>query len=415
MTMNLFAIIILSTLLLSWLLETLASLLNLRAVKKQADPELSDLMPSAQYKKSTDYIRAKTIFSFLSSASSLFILVAFWACGGFAWLDQWVLRFDFNPILTGILFIGILILAGQFTSLPFTLYNTFKLEARFGFNRTTLQTFVSDRIKGFGLLLFIGTPILAMVLFFFETLGAQAWLYAWLAMTSVALLMQYLAPRYLMPLFNKYQDLEEGELRQKIMAFAHDVDFTVTDIYIMDGSKRSSKGNAFFTGFGKNRRIALFDTLIEKLSHEELLAVLAHEIGHYKKKHMIQSTLLGIVQTGLMMYVLSICLGAQGLFDAFGLTHLSVYAGLVFFSLLYSPVDMLTSLGTLYLSRKNEYEADAFAVGSLQKSETLISALKKLSVDHLSHQSPHPLHVCLHDSHPPLLQRIHAMRKHLSD
>lgn len=413
MTLNLFAIIILSTLLFGWVLESLASLLNLRALKKQADPELSELMPEAQYQKSTDYIRAKTIFSFLSSASSLAVLLIFWLCGGFAWLDQWVLSFNVNTILTGIIFIGSLMIAGQITSLPFTLYRTFKLEARFGFNRTNMQTFISDRVKGLALAMLIGIPILAVILFFFETLGAQAWLYAWLAMTSFALLMQYLAPRYLMPLFNHYQALEEGELRQKIMAFGQSVDFTVSDIYIMDGSKRSSKGNAFFTGFGKNRRIALFDTLVDKLSHEELLAVLAHEVGHYKKKHIIQSTLLGILQTGVMMYVLSICLTTPDLFAAFGITHLPIYAGLVFFSLLYSPVDMLTSLGSLYLSRQNEYEADAFAVNSLQRSDTLVNALKKLSVDHLSHQSPHPLHVCLHDSHPPLLQRIQAMRDHL--
>lgn len=410
--MNEFAMVIFVTLVLGWFLENLASWFNLRALKQQPSDELAELMDSQQYQKSRSYIQEKTLFSFVSATVSLAALLCFWFLGGFAYVDDMVRQLGLGMLVTGLIFISVLMLAGQILSLPFTLYHTFVLEERFGFNRTTPKTFMLDRMKFLMLFLLLGCPLLLAVLFFFESFATYAWLYAWLFLSTFTFLMQYLAPTYLMPLFNQYKSLEDGVLREKIMTFAQGVDFTVSDIYIMDGSKRSSKANAFFTGFGKHRRIALFDTLLEKLSDDELVAVLAHEIGHYKKKHMLQGSLLALLQTGLMLYVLSLCLETQGLFNAFGVQEISVYAGLVFFSLLYSPVEMLSSLFQLHLSRKNEFEADAFAVASLQQAEPLVSALKKMSVDHLSHQTPHAMHVFLHDSHPPLLARIQAMRAH---
>jgi len=411
MTINLFSIAILITLLLNWTLESLSSYLNL---KKLNQHHHNDDLKNEQKKQRTAYIQATTQLSFLSTTLSLTMLLTFWFFSGFEWLDESIRQWKINPLFTGICFIGFIVLVGQIMLLPFNFYSTFKIEAQFGFNQTTIKTFILDRIKMLALFILIVCPLLAALLFFFETFGEHAWLYAWIFVTIFSLLMQYLAPTYLMPLFNQYQILEEGNLRHKIMHFAKKEDFTVSDIYIMDGSKRSSKANAFFTGFGKHRRIALFDTLLDKLNDDEVVAVLAHEIGHYKRKHVLQSTALHILQTGFMMYLLSLCLETQGLFDAFGMTHISIYAGLVLFSLLYTPIEIFISLGGLYLSRKNEYEADAFAVTALKQTEPLIQALQKLSVDHLAHPSPHFLHVWLHASHPPLNNRISAMKKHLS-
>jgi len=303
-----------------------------------------------------------------------------------------------------------LMFAKSFISLPFSIYHTFVIEEKFGFNKTSVKTFILDMVKGLGLGILLGGPLLAGLLAFFQYSGTYAWLYAWGATTAFTLVVQFIAPTWIMPLFNKFTPLEDGELRQTIMNYAKEVKFSLENLFVMDGSKRSSKSNAFFTGFGKHKRIALFDTLIEKHTVKELLLVLAHEIGHYKKKHIIKSMIISILHMGIMFYLISIFLNHKGLFDAFYMQEMSIYAGLIFFGMLYSPVEMILSVFMQIFSRKNEYEADKFAADTTMDSQSMIDALKKLSADNLSNLTPHPFYVFLNYSHPPVLQRINALK-----
>jgi STE24 endopeptidase len=304
-----------------------------------------------------------------------------------------------------------LIILRGIISLPFSIYATFVIEARFGFNKTTVRTFILDIVKAVLLGIILGGPLLAGVLYFFQYAGPLAWLYCWLVVTVFSLVIQFIAPTWIMPLFNKFTPLEQGELREAIMTYAQNVHYSLLDIFVMDGSKRSTKSNAFFTGFGKNKRIALFDTLIQKHTTTELVTVLAHEIGHYKKRHIIQSMLIGILHTGLIFYLLSIFLSHEGLFAAFYMQNMSVYAGLIFFGMLYAPLEMTLSIFLNIFSRRNEMQADRFAVETTGQGQSLISALKKLSADNLSNLTPHPLYVFLNYSHPPVLERIRRLSK----
>jgi STE24 endopeptidase len=296
-------------------------------------------------------------------------------------------------------------------NLPFSAYSTFVIEENFGFNQTTWSTFIKDKIKGFGLSLILGGPLLFCVLAFFEFAGTSAWLYCWGAVTIYMLVVQFIAPAWIMPLFNRFNILDEGELKDEILAYARSINFSLDNIFIMDGSRRSSKSNAFFTGFGRYKRIVLFDTMVEKHTIAELVAVLAHEMGHFKKKHILKSLLISIGQSGLMFYLLSIVITYPGLFEAFFVKTPSVYTGLVFFAILYSPFDVITGLFLGVLSRKNEYEADQFAVATTQNPQAMTAALKKLSVHNLTNLRPHPFYVFLNYSHPPVLARIRAIAR----
>ena len=337
------------------------------------------------------------------------LLLTFWFAGGFQWLDAIVRSWELGAIWTGLAYIGLLLLARQVVTLPFSVYSTFVIEERFGFNKTTPKTFVVDMLKGLGLGIALGGPLLAGILAFFTFIDQYAWLYAWGAVTAFTLFIQFVAPTWIMPIFNDFEPLGEGDLRQKIRDYANKVNFALEGVYVMDGSKRSSKSNAFFTGFGKNKRIALYDTLIENHTEDELVAVLAHEIGHYKKKHIIKNMAISIVQTGIMFFLLSIFLSSQGLYDAFFMEQASVYVGLIFFGMLYAPIDMIVSIFMQALSRKYEFEADEFASTTYRK-EPMIEALKKLSKDNLSNLTPHPFYVFLNYSHPPVLERINTIR-----
>jgi len=409
--MNIYAIIILATLLFSFVLNIITELLNLRALRDDLPPEFKDVFDPEAYKKSQDYTRVTTRFELLTSTFGLAVTLVFWFTGGFNYLDQIVRQWDLHPILTGLAYIGILVFAKALITLPFSIYSTFVIEERFGFNTMTPKTFILDLLKGVLLAVLLGGPLLAGVLAFFQYAGALAWLYCWLAVTVFALFVQFIAPTWIMPLFNKFTPLEKGELRDAIMDYARSVKFSLKNVFVMDGSKRSTKSNAFFTGFGKNKRIALFDTLIEKHTVPELVAVLAHEIGHYKKKHIIQGLLISIAHTGVMFYLLSIFISHKGLFDAFYMEHVSIYAGLIFFGMLYSPIEMILSVFMQIFSRKNEYEADRFAAETTDDPHSMIAALKKLSRDNLSNLTPHPVYVFLNYSHPPVLQRIRALRE----
>ena len=407
--MNIFSIIILATLAVDFILNLVADYYNLSSLNTGLPDEFSDVYDEETYEKSQEYTKERTKFGIISSTFNLILLLAFWFAGGFNWLDTIVGGWQLGTIWTGLAYIGILLLGKSILSLPFSIYSTFVIEEKYGFNKTTPKTFVLDLLKGLGLAVILGGPLLAGILAFFTYVDQYAWLYAWAAVTAFTLFVQFVAPTWIMPIFNDFEPLEDGDLRTKIREYAEKVNFALEGIYVMDGSKRSSKSNAFFTGFGKNKRIALYDTLIENHEDEELVAVLAHEIGHYKRKHIIKNMLASIAQTGVMFFLLSIFLNSQGLYDAFYMDQMSVYAGLIFFGMLYAPIEMILSIVMQVLSRKYEFEADAFASSTYRK-EPMIEALKKLSKDNLSNLRPHPFYVFLNYSHPPVLERIKAIR-----
>ncbi len=408
--MNIYGIIILCTMIFEYTLNLFADFLNLRTLRSEVPEEMASVYDPKAYRKSQGYTRTTTKFGIISASYALSLTLACWFLGGFNFLDQTLRGWGYTPLLNGMLYIGLLFFLRGLLSLPFTLYHTFVIEARFGFNKTTPKLFIIDLMKGTLLSVILGGLLLAFLLVFFETAGPDAWFYAWLAFTLYLLLIQFIAPTWIMPLFNKFKPLEDGELREKIMALARSLHFPLQNVFVMDGSKRSSKSNAFFTGFGKNKRIALFDTLIDSQTIPELIAVLAHEIGHYKKKHIVQGLILSIFHTGLMFFLLSIFISHRGLYDAFYMTEPSIYTGLLFFGMLFTPLEFILSLFLNILSRKNEYEADRFAIGSVAQPENMIKALKKLAAHNLSHLTPHPLYSFLHDSHPPVLARIRAIR-----
>lgn len=407
--MNLYAVIILVTLLVDYGLDIVTNLLNLRALREDLPRQFRDVYDREKYRKSQAYTRVRTRFGLLTATFDLVVLLVFWFSGGFEYLDNLVRSLGFGPILSGLIYIGTIFLASSLISLPFTIYSTFVTEERFGFNRTTPRTFIIDLLKGTALTVVLGAPLLAAILWFFGNAGTYAWLYAWIVVTVLLLLFQYIAPRFIMPLFNRFEPLRDEELRQAIFSYVEEVGFPVSEIYVMDGSKRSSKSNAFFTGMGNNRRIVLFDTLVERHNVPELLTVVAHEIGHYKEKHIPQRMLISVLHTGILFLLLSIFLEVQGLYEAFYVDQPSVYTGLLFFGLLFSPVEMLLSIPMQMLSRRHEYEADRFAVRTTGKPESFINALKKLSEHNLSNLTPHPVYVFFHYSHPPLTNRIAAI------
>ncbi len=413
--MNVYAVVILTALLVNYGLNLVTNLLNLRRLGEPLPDEFKDVFDEERYRKSQAYTRERTKFGLLASSVDLLVLIGFWFAGGFAFVDDLVRSLNLGMIPTGLLYFLILALASWIVSLPFSIYETFVIEQRFGFNRTTVRTFILDLLKGALLALVLGGPILAAVLWFFAEAGPYAWVYAWAAVTVFGLLIQYVAPRYLLPLFNKFEPLPQGELRDAILSYASKVHFPIGEIYVMDGSRRSSKSNAFFTGFGRNRRIVLYDTLVEKHTTQELLAVFAHEVGHYKKKHILQSLAISFVHTGFLFFLLSFFLRSPGLFEAFYVDDMSVYAGLLFFGLLYTPVELLLSIPLQMLSRKHEYEADRYAVRTTRLTEAFVQALKKLSEHNLSNLNPHPAYVFLNYSHPPLRDRIAALRRATRD
>ena len=407
--MNWIAVVILITLLVDCLLNLCADILNLKALKKEIPHGFKDVYDPERYRQSQEYLKINTRFSWITDIFDLLILLVFWFGKGFPFLDQYARSFGYGPIVTGLIFIGILIFAKTLLSLPFSIYSTFVIEEKFGFNKTTSATFIKDLLKGLGLGIILGGGLLAGIMSFLQYSGDLAWLYCWGASIIFILILQFIMPTWIMPLFNKFEPLEDGELKTAILEYAQSVDFSLANVMVMDGSKRSSKSNAFFTGFGKNKRIALFDTLIKQHSIPELVAVLAHEIGHYKKKHIIKTMLIGFIQMGLMFYLLSICLSYQDLFAAFYMQNQSVYAGLLFFGMLAAPFSFFMGLGMQIWSRKNEYEADYFAGQSIAEPAALAWALKKLVAHNLGNLEPHPLFVFLNYSHPPVIERINRL------
>ncbi len=408
--MNSYLVFILAVLVVGYLLDLSVSLLTLQALDPVLPGEFVGIYDPDEYGRSQEYIRVTTRFGVLQSSVMLLITVAFILLGGFNVLDHLALRMGLSPIPTGLVFTGLLLLLGFLVQLPFTLYSTFGIENRFGLNRTTVKTFVLDTLKTMLLALLLGGPLLALIFWFFQRSGGMAWMYCWLLVAAFTILMQFIAPVVILPLFNRFTPLEDGPLREAITAYAKQRKFPLQGVYTMDGSRRSNRLNAFFTGFGRFRRIVFFDTLLEKMEQKEIVAILAHEMGHWKKKHILKMTVTSLLQTGFMFALLSLFIDNKGLFAAFAMDHVSVYAGLVFFGFLYTPISALLSILSNRFSRKYEYEADAYAVASTGLGEELVMGLKKLCRANMANLTPHPLQVFLNYSHPPVLERIRAIR-----
>jgi STE24 endopeptidase len=412
---NFMSAIIITGVFLLWNLELAASLLNIKAFPNNVPKALEGLMDQEKLDKARDYLQINIRFGIIQSTVSMVVLLIFWILGGFAWLDGFARSFSASPVVVGLIFLSLLMLGQSLISLPFSIYDTFVIEQKFGFNRSTIKTFIMDRLKGLLLGAVIGLPLAAAVLWIFGNV-ANAWLWAWILVTVFQLVLTYLAPTYIMPLFNKFTPMPAGELKQEIEALGERCGFPLTGVFVMDGSKRSTKANAFFTGLGKQKKIALFDTLIDKSSQPELLGVLAHEIGHFRCGHIKQRLVVGILQTAVIFFLLGLATDPSGkfsriLFDAFGVKQISPHVGLVLFSILLEPVSKLLGVLANAWSRKHEFEADAYAAKVTGDGASLGEALKKMTADHLSHPSPAALRVWLDYSHPPLIQRLEALSK----
>lgn len=410
---NLIAIIIIISIFLLWNLELIASLLNLRTFPSSPPPELVGLMDQEKLDQARSYLTTNSRFDIIRSSFSLTVLLTFWALGGFPFLDNLSRSLADNAILAGLIFLSALFLAQNIISIPFDWYGTFVIEEKFGFNKSTPGTFVADRIKGLALAAMLGLPLAAGILWIFNAVP-HAWLWAWVFVTAFQLILTYLAPSLILPLFNKFTPMPDGELKDKIHALGVKCGFPLEGVYEIDGSKRSTKANAYFTGFGKHKKIALFDTLTAKSTTPELLAILAHEIGHFRLGHIRQRLAVGILQMALIFFLIGLATDPNGAFarqlhDAFGVSLVSPQAGLVFFTILLEPASKLISILANAWSRKHEFEADAYAAESTGSPEALSTALRKLSSDHLSHPTPHRLRVVLDYSHPPLIERLRAM------
>ena len=402
-------LIIIFALAVEYLLSTVSSILDMGNIVEEVPADFQDVYDREKYARSQSYLRDRTRFGIFSSTFSLLLILVVIHTGLFGVLDQFVRVQTIQPILAGLLFFGIIFIIQDIISLPFSIYSTFVIEEKFEFNRTTPKTFVIDKLKGYALTVILGSAVIVPILFFFERFGPRGWWIAWGLVTLFMIAVQPLFVHVIAPLFNKFTPLEEGELRLAIEEYSEKVKFPIGRIDVMDGSKRSGHSNAYFSGLGKSRRIALFDTLLEKHTTEEIISVVAHEVGHYKRKHIIKGTALGILETGVMLFIFNLIMKDAELFSVFGVSDISVYGGLVFFAMLYAPVSMITSLLTTAVSRKNEFEADTFSLETTKNPQALVNMLKGLAANNLAHLTPHPLKVFLSYSHPPVISRIAAV------
>ncbi len=410
---NLIFYTILIIFVLDFVFERLLAWLNQRNWSLEIPDELQPYYDIEKYKKARDYSRANYRMGLLSSTISFVLILVALSFGWFGYLDSLVNHWVESPLWRALLFFAVLGAASFVIGLPFSYYSTFYIEEKFGFNKTDLKTFILDRIKSIFLSIILGGLVLGAIVYLYLKLGADFWWAAWLVVAAFMLFMNLFYSNLIVPLFNKQTPLEAGELREAIEAFANKVGFKLDNIYVIDGSKRSTKANAYFTGLGPKKRIVLYDTLINDHTTEELTAVLAHEIGHYKKKHTLLSLVLGLMQTGIIFYLLSLFIApggeiARAAADALG-AQASFQTGVLVFGILFSPVSTLISVFMNIISRRNEFQADAFARQNYS-GEYLIRALIKMSVKHLSNLHPHPAYVFVYYSHPPLLKRIQGLK-----
>ncbi len=406
---NLFYIII-GILVLQFFVETLLDYLNATRYADPVPKELDDVFDAAEYQKSQDYKNTKYQFGIYSSTFSFMLTLGFLLFGGFEWVDQLVRGMTDSTILMALLFFGIIMIGSDIVTLPFSYYSTFVIEGRFGFNKTTRVLFLADKVKGWLMTVLLGGSVLALVIWFYQWAGDQFWIYAWILVALFSVFMNLFYSKLIVPLFNKQTPLEAGSLKHKIERYAKDVGFDLRNIFVIDGSKRSTKANAYFSGFGKEKRVTLYDTLIHDLEEEEIVAVLAHEVGHYKRKHIVFNLGASILLTGLTLFILSLFINHPEVSMAIGVSQPSFHAALIGFGILYSPISEITGLVMNHLSRKFEYQADDYAKNTYA-AMPLISSLKKLSKNSLSNLTPHPAYVFMHYSHPPLVDRIKNLKR----
>ncbi|WP_167612715.1 M48 family metallopeptidase [Maribellus sediminis] len=402
--------IIIGILVVDFLFEKYLDYLNTTRWSDTLPDEVKGIYDEEKYKKQQAYTRENHRFGMLTSSLNMAITLAMFLLFGFALVDGWVWDITSSAVIAALLFFGILMFASDIINTPFSVYDTFKIEQKYGFNTTTPKTFIFDKLKGWVVSAVIGGGLLALVIFIYQKTGDLFWIYAWIVISAFSIFMAMFYSNLIVPLFNKQTPLEEGELRDAISDFSKKVGFKLDNIFVIDGSKRSTKANAYFTGLGAKKRIVLYDTLINDLSTEEIVAVLAHEIGHNKKKHVVQGLLIGLVQTGIVLFIFGLFIGSPELSKALGVDEPNFHIGLIAFGVLYSPISFFTGIFMNMLSRKNEYEADRFAAENY-KPEALGSALKKLSINNLSNLTPHKLYVFFHYSHPTLLQRLAHLKQ----
>ena len=408
MTAHILLLILISIVVFGFLFDQWLDYLNTTTWNNALPESLKGLYDEETYRKQQDYQKVNRRISLITDCLSFVLILMMLTFGGFAWLDKLVSLYTTSPVWQALLFFGSIALFADLLNTPFDLYDTFVIEERFGFNTTTLKTYIFDKFKGWLLALLVGGGFLAIIVLIYEKAGSWFWILAWLVVTFFTLFVGYFYTTLLVPLFNKLSPLPDGELRNAIEKVALSAEFSLRNIFIMDGSKRSTKGNAYFSGFGRKKSIVIFDTLMNEYTSDELASVLAHEIGHYKKKHVLKGIFISIIQTGVLLFILSLLLKNPLLAGAMGDSVPSFHLGLVAFGLLYTPVSMLLGIGLNWLSRKHEFEADHFAA-ELTRPDILQLALKKLSVKNLSNLTPHPWYVFVNYSHPSLLQRLEAL------
>ncbi|WP_460220773.1 M48 family metallopeptidase [Psychroserpens sp. MEBiC05023] len=401
--------IIIAIIVINFIIDKILDFLNAKNYDNPIPDDLNDVYDETEYKKSQAYKKTNYKFGIWSSLFSIVLTLGFLWLDGFEYVDNIARHYSENPIIIALVFFGIIMIGSDILSTPFSYYKTFVIEEKFGFNKTTKSTFILDKIKGLLMMAIIGGGILALIIWFYEQTQELFWLYAWGIVTLFTVFMNMFYSRLIVPLFNKQTPLEDGSLRDKISDYATSVGFNLDKIFIIDGSKRSTKANAYFSGFGSEKRVTLYDTLVNELEDEEIVAVLAHEVGHYKKKHIIFNLVASVLLTGLTLYILSIFISNPILSNALGVEIPSFHVGLIAFGLLYSPISEITGLIMNYFSRKFEYQADNYAKETY-KAEPLITSLKKLSKNSLSNLTPHPSYVKVHYSHPTLLDRVKNLK-----
>jgi len=402
--------ILITLLLVDFLFEHVLEYLNHKNSLKPVPTELNDVYKEEEYKKSQAYHSENFRFGFFSDTFSFFLSFIVIATGFLGEIDTFISVFE-NKIFNSLLFFGVIFIASDLLSLPFSLYSVFKIEEKYGFNKMDLKTFFMDKIKGYFLGAVLGGGILYILLTLVDSIGENFWIYFWVIISVVVLIINMFYTSLIVPLFNKLTPLEEGELKDAIVEYSKKVDFPLENIFVIDGSKRSTKANAYFSGIGSKKKIVLFDTLIKNHSIEELVAVLAHEAGHFKRKHIIYTLIFSVLQIGITLFLLSKFIFNEELSMALGANSLSIHLNLIAFSLLFSPISKISGLGMMIFSRKNEFEADEYAA-TTYGPKPLVTALKKLSSDNLSNLTPHPWYVFFNYSHPPLIERVQALKKY---
>jgi len=410
MSSGLLFYIIIGIIIFEFCLSQFLNFINSKTWENEIPAELADLYDAEKYAKAQQYDKAKQNLSNISSILSLILTLAFIIFGGFEYVDNIARSYSTHPIAIALIFFGIIYIAVDIISSPFAIYGTFVIEEKFGFNKTTVATYIKDKLKGYVMTALIGGGMLSLIILIYNQMPNNFWWIAWIAISVFTLFFASFYTTLIVPIFNKLTPLEDGSLRAKIDEYAQKVKFPLKNIFVIDGSKRSSKANAFFSGMLGKKSIVLYDTLINENTDEELVAVLAHEVGHFKKKHVAKSMVISILQTGVMLFILGFALKSSALSEALKVNQHSFHIGIIAFGMLFSPISTILSIFMNVFSRKNEYEADAFAKNT-SDAKSLVSALKKLSINHLSNLQPHPWYVFFYYSHPPLLQRLKALKR----